>query len=100
MNVLFEEHDSCGIIAVLEKSGLPTYQNLTNAIEGLVKLEHRAGFIDGEGDGSGVLTDIPRKLWGRKLKKNHLSAQLAYDPRFIIAHLFIDSRVSNPEVVK
>ncbi len=100
MNVLFEEHDSCGIIAVLEKSGLPTYQNLTNAIEGLVKLEHRAGFIDGEGDGSGVLTDIPRKLWGRKLKKNHLSAQLAYDPRFIIAHLFIDSKVSNPEVVK
>ena len=99
-HVLFEEHDSCGIVAVIERAGIPTYQNLDKAIDSLVKLEHRAGFIDGEGDGSGVLTDIPRKVWARKLKKQNQSAQLAFDPRFIIAHLFIDSTVNSIEQVK
>jgi len=89
-NLLFGEHDSCGIVAVIEKNGKPTHSNLQKNIDALVKMNHRSGFINGEGDGSGVLTDIPRKLWADKLKNSHHSPELAYSPNFVVGHLFID----------
>ena len=33
----------------------------------LLRMGHRAGEIGGEGDGCGVLTDIPRQLWRETL---------------------------------
>ncbi|MFV9511384.1 glutamate synthase-related protein [Tepidibacillus sp. LV47] len=94
-NLLYEEHDSCGIVAVIEKNGEPTNHNLTKTIDALVKMEHRSGFINGEGDGSGVLTDIPRKLWASKLKKHLHSPQMAYDPNFVVGHIFIDREIGS-----
>ncbi|WP_132768704.1 glutamate synthase-related protein [Tepidibacillus fermentans] len=94
-NLLYEEHDSCGIIAVIEKNGNPTNLNLMKTIDALVKMEHRSGFINGEGDGSGVLTDIPRKLWAAKLQKHNISPQFAYDPNFVVAHIFIDREINS-----
>ncbi|MFK7692809.1 glutamate synthase-related protein [Paenibacillus sp. HJGM_3] len=88
-DLLKTEHDACGIICIIEKDGKPSRDNIQKTIEALVLMEHRSGFIDGEGDGCGILTDIPRALWSSRLEKAGLDAQLAYDPHFAIAHIFI-----------
>ena len=31
-------------------------------------MNHRAGFINGEGDGIGIHIDVPKVLWSEKLK--------------------------------
>lgn len=91
-NLLKEEHDSCGIVAVIEKDGNPRRDNLLDAIDALVKMEHRSGFINGEGDGCGILTDIPRGLWERKLADAGLPPEKARSDRFVVGHLFIPKR--------
>ena len=57
------ERDACAIICYINTSGRPTHGNVQRTIEALVKMGHRAGEINGEGDGCGILTDIPRLLW-------------------------------------
>lgn len=91
--MLLTEHDSCGIICIIEKNGHPTRDNIQKTIEALVKMEHRSGFIDGEGDGCGILTDIPRALWASRLEAAGLSGELAYDSRFSVAHLFVPRKL-------
>ncbi|CCF15758.1 glutamine amidotransferases class-II family protein [Brevibacillus laterosporus GI-9] len=83
------EHDSCGIICIIEKTGTPTRKNVDETIRTLVQMEHRSGFIDGEGDGCGVLTDIPRYLWEKYLENSLFESDLAYDPSFAVAHIFV-----------
>jgi glutamate synthase (NADPH/NADH) large chain len=95
-NLLAEEHDSCGIICIIEKDGTPTHDNIQKTIDALIKMEHRSGFIDGEGDGCGILTDIPKKLWKQKLSEKGLDDRLADDPRFFVGHLFIPHKSDTP----
>lgn len=90
--LLLTEHDSCGIVCVIKKDGHPSRDNIQRTIDALVKMEHRSGFINGEGDGCGILTDIPRALWQSKLEKAGLDGKLAYDERFSIAHIFVPRR--------
>jgi len=78
-----EEHDACALVAVARKDGRPTRDLLDLALHGLVCLHHRSGTVDGEGDGAGVLTDIPRALWA-----DHVGDR-AHDPHFAVAHLFV-----------
>jgi glutamate synthase (NADPH/NADH) large chain len=80
---LVEEHDACALVAVARKDGRPTRELLDLALHGLVCLHHRSGTVDGEGDGAGVLTDIPRALWADRV------GDRAYDPRFGVAHVFV-----------
>ncbi|WP_027415594.1 glutamate synthase-related protein [Aneurinibacillus terranovensis] len=94
-NHLAEEHDSCGIVAIIEKNGNPHRDNISKIIDALIKMEHRSGFIDGEGDGCGILSDIPRELWAKKLTDAGKSAELAYSPSFAVAHIFIPTRDFN-----
>src|SRR4051812_39042005 len=68
------EHDACGLVAMVERHGLPTRENVTRVLHALATMHHRSGEIDGEGDGCGILTDIPRALWARDL------AALGIDP--------------------
>ncbi|MEW9670671.1 glutamate synthase-related protein [Ammoniphilus sp. 3BR4] len=98
-NHLAEEHDSCGIVAIVEKDGRPTRDNVLRIIDALIKMEHRSGFIDGEGDGCGILTDIPRNLWAQKLTAANLSSSLAFDERFSVAHIFVPRKGHNPQEV-
>ncbi|SFT00411.1 glutamate synthase-related protein [Marininema halotolerans] len=91
-----EEHDSCGIVAVIEKNGNPTQQNMLDTIDALVKMEHRSGFINGEGDGCGILTDIPRILWAQKFREAGIDSKLAYSPGLIIAHFFLPQKTEEP----
>ncbi|MBA4495433.1 glutamate synthase-related protein [Paenactinomyces guangxiensis] len=99
-NLTAEEHDSCGIVATIEKDGVPKRENMLDTIEALIKMEHRSGFINGEGDGCGILTDIPRALWAQKISSQGISAELAYDPRFVVAHLFLPKHEEKTTILK
>ena len=57
-----------GIVSVMEKRKIPTKENIDLCIQSLVKMNHRAGFINGEGDGIGIHIDVPKALWNEKLK--------------------------------
>ncbi len=83
------EHDACALILSVRKRGESTYGTLKRALGALANMGHRTGFVDGEGDGAGVQTDIPRELWARRLSRTGLRASLATDPRFWVGHLFI-----------
>ncbi|MGB8957202.1 MAG: glutamate synthase-related protein [Tumebacillaceae bacterium] len=84
-----DEHDACGIVAAVETTGQPTHDNVQRILDALIQMNHRAGFIDGEGDGTGILIDLPRKLWVKKLMKNGLPGVYAEQEHFGVAHLFV-----------
>lgn len=83
------EHDACALICCVRKGGQPTHGNVKRTIEALARMGHRTGYINGEGDGVGVLTDIPRQLWSKWLAEDGLIGSLAADKNFWVAHLFI-----------
>ncbi len=83
------ERDACAIICYLNKGAEPTHGNLQRTIEALVKMGHRAGEIDGEGDGCGVLTDIPRVLWQEVLVEAGHLPTLTENQGFAVGHLLI-----------
>ncbi len=68
---------------------MPTRENIERCIDALVTMDHRAGFINGEGDGAGIHIDIPRAVWSEKLEAASIDPSLALSPRFIIGHFFI-----------
>src|SRR5438876_2877292 len=84
-----DERDACALVAIARKDGAATREILAETIRGLECLAHRSGSIDGEGDGSGVLTDIPRGLWADALAASRIDPSLARDARFAVAHLFV-----------
>lgn len=83
------ERDACAIIGYFNKNGRPSHGNVQRTIDALIKMGHRAGEIDGEGDGCGILTDIPRRMWRGILEKDGKDPKLADNNNFAIAHLLI-----------
>lgn len=83
------EKDACAIYLSVRKHGQSTFGTLKRSIGALTAMGHRTGFVNGEGDGAGVQTDIPRRLWGRKLTQASLRASLASLPGFWVGHIFI-----------
>ena len=51
---------------------------------------HRAGNVDGEGDGCGLLVDIPRRIWAEEVRAGGHNPALALDPAFAVAHVFVE----------
>src|SRR5512136_2263901 len=92
------ERDACAIICYANKAGKPTHGNLQRTIEALVKMGHRAGEINGEGDGCGVLTDIPRLLWREVLAEAGKNPGLAESQQFAVGHFLIpqEALAENP----
>lgn len=64
------EHENCGAGFICNLKGERTNQIIHDALEILVKLEHRGGVSsDGKtGDGAGILIDIPHKYFERVCK--------------------------------
>ena len=89
-----EEHDSCGVVSVIEKKRIPTKKNIDDCINALVKMNHRAGFINEEGDGVGIHIDIPRTLWKEKLKVKSSNVNVVDDPNFVVGHFFINNQTN------
>ncbi len=92
-------HDACGIIATVRKTGTPTHGNVKRALEALTQMAHRSGEVRGEGDGCGVMTDIPLKLWRTWLKDEGLEASEVDAPGFFVTHLFIPVNVNPRDVL-
>lgn len=84
-----EEHDACALVAAVRKNGEATHGNLKRALAALSIMGHRSGEVNGEGDGVGVLTDIPRLLWSQALEQEGKPGWLAEDRRFFVGHLMI-----------
>ncbi|KAA0544960.1 glutamate synthase [Bacillus sp. BGMRC 2118] len=97
-NYHLHEHDACGIVSVIEKQKVPTKVNIELCISALVKMNHRAGFTNGEGDGVGIHIDIPRELWKEKLSKNGIGAAVVHDEQFIVGHFFVDKKADQHKV--
>ncbi|MFN8378652.1 MAG: glutamate synthase-related protein [Anaerolineae bacterium] len=83
------ERDACALICSVRKGGQATHGNVKRTIEALARMGHRTGIVDGEGDGVGIMTDIPRQLWAKTLALKGLRSSLASDPSFWVAHLMI-----------
>jgi glutamate synthase (NADPH/NADH) large chain/glutamate synthase (ferredoxin) len=71
------EHDACGVGFVAAISGKKSHKILQQAIRSVVNLTHR-GAVDADaktGDGAGVLTQVPHKLFVKELERvgSHLS---------------------------
>jgi len=84
-----EERDACALVAIVRKDGRPTGGVAQLARQGLIALAHRSGAVDGEGDGSGLLTDIPRALWADELAASGVDGDLVHRDGFAVAHLFV-----------
>ena len=83
------EHDACALVSVARKDARPTREVLDLVLYGMACLAHRSGAVDGEGDGAGVLTDIPRALWADLLARAGEDAAAVHGGRFAVAHIFL-----------
>ncbi len=85
-----EDKDACAIYASVRKDATPSHEPVTLALTSLQKMLHRAGNVDGEGDGCGLLVDIPRKIWAEEVRTGGHNPALALDDAFSVAHVFVE----------
>ncbi len=85
-----EDKDACAIYASVRKDATPSHEPIERAIPALQKMLHRAGNVDGEGDGCGLLVDIPRKIWAEEVRTGGHDPSLTLDDAFAVAHVFIE----------
>ncbi|MFP3983703.1 MAG: glutamate synthase-related protein [Desulfurivibrionaceae bacterium] len=90
-NDITEHRDACAIIAFVNKKGHSTHANIVQTIDALRKMGHRSGDINGEGDGCGISTDIPRDVWAKRLAAAGLSPHLAESNSFFAGHFMLPS---------
>jgi len=83
------EHDACALMAAVSKSGQGSHTTVVESVEALVKMVHRSGDVDGEGDGCGLQIDLPRKLWASLLTDVGQDPAPAHEPNFAVGHFFI-----------
>ena len=59
------EHESCGVGAVVDLAGAPSYRTVSDALTIVERLAHRAGHdaLGTTGDGVGILTQLPHDLF-------------------------------------
>lgn len=92
------EHDACAIYMSVRKQGHSTFGTLKRSLGALANMGHRTGFVNGEGDGAGIQTDIPRRLWAKKFSQAGLPSYLATNPGFWVGHFFFPAGMEDEEV--
>ncbi len=92
---LVEDRSACAIIAFVDKRGRSSHAVVVHAIEALRKMGHRSGDINGEGDGCGISTDIPREIWSRRLAAQNISPYLAESRSFFVGHILLPTAVKS-----
>jgi glutamate synthase domain-containing protein 2/glutamate synthase domain-containing protein 1/glutamate synthase domain-containing protein 3 len=83
------EHDACGVGFIAQVNGTRSNQVLLYALESLCALAHR-GAVDADGktgDGAGVVTQIPYKLFRPEIQK--LGHNLYHDSDLGVGMLFL-----------
>ncbi|MCL6563837.1 MAG: glutamate synthase, partial [Firmicutes bacterium] len=85
-----QEHDACALFAAVSKHAPtgadPSLWEL--ALDSLHKMSHRAGWIRGVSDGSGIEADIPRAAWQKRLDRSHPGTS-AWAPNFWILEMVV-----------
>ncbi len=68
------ERDSCGVGFLVNTKGKRTHKLVNDALDALANLDHRGAVsADGKtGDGAGILTHIPFKIFERELSKQEI----------------------------
>ncbi|HEX7313104.1 MAG TPA: glutamate synthase-related protein [Pyrinomonadaceae bacterium] len=96
------EHDACAIIANVKKDGKPSHGNVKRTLEALARMGHRTGEVEGEGDGAGLQTDIPRERWAKRFEAAGLRGSLVNRAQFTVAHIMIphEHRAEAAEIKK
>ena len=74
----------------MRRDATPSREPVALALTNLQKMLHRAGNVDGEGDGCGILVDFPREIWAEEVRAGGHSPALVRDPAFAVAHVFIE----------
>jgi len=97
---LSQEHDNCGMGAIAHLEGKCSYEILDFALTSVCCMTHR-GAVDADmktGDGSGVLTQIPRPLFRKASEK--LGHTVANDADLAVGVFFfpVDSIASIEEI--
>ena len=87
-----EDQDACAIYASVRKDATPSHAPIELAIPALQKMLHRAGNVDGEGDGCGLMLDLPRKIWAEEVRSGGHDPSLTLDDAFAVAHIFIERK--------
>ena len=85
-----DDHDACALYASVRKDATPSREPVQLALASLQKMLHRAGNVDGEGDGCGMLVDIPRRIWAEEVRAGGHNPALVNDPAFAVGHVFIE----------
>jgi glutamate synthase (NADPH/NADH) large chain len=93
-----EDKDACAIYASVRKDATPSHEPIERAIPALQKMLHRAGNVDGEGDGCGVLVDLPRKIWAEEVRAGGHDPSLTLDDAFAVGHVFIERSQDREQV--
>ena len=93
-----EDKDACALYSSVRKDGKPSHEPIPIALDALHQMLHRAGNIDGEGDGCGMQIDIPRKIWAEEVRKDGHAPDLALDDKFAVAHIFIPRNTNVKQV--
>ncbi|HEX3737407.1 MAG TPA: glutamate synthase-related protein, partial [Solirubrobacterales bacterium] len=83
----------------MRKDATPSHEPIELAIPALQKMLHRAGNVDGEGDGCGLMLDLPRGIWAEEVRVGGHDPALTLDDAFAVAHLFIE-RSQDVEKIK
>jgi glutamate synthase domain-containing protein 2/glutamate synthase domain-containing protein 1/glutamate synthase domain-containing protein 3 len=94
---LSQEHDNCGMGAIAHLKGKRSHQILNDALTSVCGMTHR-GAVDADmktGDGSGVLTQIPRPLFRKAAEK--LGHIVANDADLAVGVFFFPSE--NPAAI-
>ncbi len=95
-----EDKDACALYAAVRRDGRATHDVITNAFDALQKMLHRAGNVDGEGDGCGVTVDIPRAIWQEEVRNGGHAPKLALDPAFAVAHVFVSRKADMAQITR
>jgi glutamate synthase (NADPH/NADH) large chain len=89
-----EDRDACALYAAIRRDGRAGHEVIGNAFVALQKMLHRAGNVDGEGDGCGVMVDLPRAVWAEEVRRGGHAPSLTLDPAFAVGHVFVPRKQS------
>jgi glutamate synthase (NADPH/NADH) large chain len=95
-----EDRDACALYAATGKDARASHAAIDTALDALERMLHRGGNVDGEGDGCGVMIDIPRRIWAEEVRAGGHAPDLVLDPRFAVAHVFLPRSISDLEEVR
>jgi glutamate synthase (ferredoxin) len=72
---LVEERDACGVGFIAYQDGHPSHNLVLQALQALGCMEHRGGCSadNDSGDGAGIMTALPHKIFTKWFEDNHVS---------------------------